>query len=206
MKIWFQNYRAKEARAGIVSRKSRKNGVVSHEIINQNNATGLLNVMPQVQSSYTLNNISNAAGTAPNVGAEYIIPDSNIIEVEQEDEAGIQNSSLSSVSGIQNSSNHSSMIDTEIIELVDDESTNNDPVIQENSNHNDTNRIASGSLLDNNPNATGSRLDNNPNTKIIKDLKGTMISMATIIQKIESSGFASQIGISNISWIMHPNT
>ena len=206
MKIWFQNYRAKEARAGIVSRKSRKNGVAAHEIIAQNNATGLLNVMPQVQSSYTLNNISNAAGTAPNVGAEYIIPDSNIIEIEQEDEAGIQNSSLTSVSGIQNSSNHSSMIDTEIIELVDDESTNNDPVIQENSNHNDTNRIASGSLLDNNPNATGSRLDNNPNTKIIKDLKGTMISMATIIQKIESSGFASQIGISSISWIMHPNT
>ena len=200
MKIWFQNYRAKEARAGIVSRKSRKNGVAANEIIDQNNATGLLNVMPQVQSSYTLNNISNAAGTAPNVGAEYIIPDSNIIEVEQEDEAGIQNSSLSSVSGIQNSSNHSSMIDTEIIELVDDESTNNDPVIQENSNHNDTNRIASGSLLDNNPNATGSRLDNNPNTKIIKDLKGTMISMATIIQKIEASGFASQIGILNISF------
>ena len=184
MKIWFQNYRAKEARAGIVSRKSRKNGVAANEIIDQNNATGLLNVMPQVQSSYTLNNISNAAGTAPNVGAQYIIPDSNIIEVEQEDEAGIQNSSLTSVSGIQNSSNHSSIIDTEIIELVDDESTNNDPVIQENSNHNDTNQIASGSLLDNNPNA-----------KIIKDLKGTMISMATIIQKIESSGFASQIGI-----------
>ena len=195
MKIWFQNYRAKEARAGIVSRKSRKNGVAANEIIDQNNATGLLNVMPQVQSSYTLNNISNGAGTAPNAGTEYIIPDSNIIQVEQEDEAGIQNSSLTSVSGIQNSSNHSSMIDTEIIELVDDESTNNDPVIQENSNHNDTNQIASGSLLDNNPNA-----------KIIKDLKGTMISMATIIQKIESSGFASQIGISSISWIMHPNT
>ena len=193
MKIWFQNYRAKEARAGIVSRKSRKNGVAAHEIIDQNNATGLLNVMPQVQTSYTLNNISNAAGTAPNVGAEYIIPDSNIIEVEQEDEvisgSGIQNSSLTSVSGIQNSSNHSSMIDTEIIELVDDESTNNDPVIQENSNHNDTNQIASGSLLDNNPNA-----------KIIKDLKGTMISMATIIQKIEASGFASQIGILSISF------
>ena len=188
MKIWFQNYRAKEARAGIVSRKPRKNGVAAHEIIDQNNATGLLNVMPQVQTSYTLNNISNAAGTAPNVGAEYIIPDSNIIEVEQEDEvisgSGIQNSSLTSVSGIQNSSNHSSMIDTEIIELVDDESTNNDPVIQENSNSNDTNRISSGSLLDNNPNA-----------KIIKDLKGTMINMATIIQKIEASGFASQIGI-----------
>ena len=193
MKIWFQNYRAKEARAGIVSRKPRKNGVAAHEIIDQNNATGLLHVMPQVQSSYTLNNISNAAGTAPNVGAEYIIPDSNIIEVEQEDEvisgSGIQNSSLTSVSGIQNSSNHSSMIDTEIIELVDDESTNNDPVIQENSNHNDTNQIASGSLLDNNPNA-----------KIIKDLKGTMINMATIIQKIEASGFASQIGILSISF------
>ena len=193
MKIWFQNYRAKEARAGIVSRKSRNNGIAAHEIIDQNNATGLLNVMPQVQTSYTLNNISNAAGTAPNVGAEYIIPDSNIIEVEQEDEvisgSGIQNSSLTSVSGIQNSSNHSSMIDTEIIELVDDESTNNDPVIQENSNHNDTNQIASGSLL-----------DNNPNVKIIKDLKGTMISMATIIQKIEASGFASQIGILNISF------
>ena len=200
MKIWFQNYRAKEARAGIVSRKSRKNGVAAHEIIDQNNATGLLNVMPQVQTSYTLNNISNGAGTAPNVGAEYIIPDSNIIEVEQEDEAGIQNSSLTSVSGIQNSSNHSSMIDTEIIELVDDESTNNDPVIQENSNYNDTNRIASGSLLDNNPNATGSLLENNPNAKIIKDLKGTMINMATIIQKIEASGFASQIGILNISF------
>ena len=201
MKIWFQNYRAKEARAGIVSRKpGRKNGVAANEIIDQNNATGLLNVMPQVQTSYTLNNISNAAGTAPNVGAEYIIPDSNIIEVEQEDEAGIQNSSLTSVSGIQNSSNHSSMIDTEIIELVDDESTNNDPVIQENSNYNDTNRIASGSLLDNNPNATGSLLENNPNAKIIKDLKGTMINMATIIQKIEASGFASQIGILSISF------
>ena len=204
MKIWFQNYRAKEARAGIVSRKPRKNGVAAHEIIDQNNATGLLNVMPQVQSSYTLNNISNAAGTAPNVGAEYIIPDSNIIEVEQEDEvisgSEIQNSSLTSVSGIQNSSNHSSMIDTEIIELVDDESTNNDPVIQENSNYNDTNRIASGSLLDNNPNATGSLLENNPNAKIIKDLKGTMINMATIIQKIEASGFASQIGILSISF------
>ena len=53
----------------------------ANEIIHQNNSTGLDLTLPQLQSSYTLNN--DSSGPIPNAGGgEYIIPDSNIIEVE----------------------------------------------------------------------------------------------------------------------------
>ena len=57
--------------------------VAANEIIHQNNSTGLDLTLPQLQSSYTLNN--DSSGPIPNAGGgggEYIIPDSNIIEVE----------------------------------------------------------------------------------------------------------------------------